>query len=231
MTTVPQTIAAPGTSARFLFDPLHDPDGTPALGHVERWALSMLQNEGTKVHASAVSTSRALPTRSLWDALSGMLPGSRRRNLERSVSACLPHVLKEAARVHDATREFGVDPSSHPLVADLAERLFAFSCFIPQVEHAKDLVAKTPNYPLSATLGRTMDEIDLPARMDRMRAKIREALEVEALTNIVESSDVPEDRPRIIAGMRAALDEVTDPDIHARLVVALSRVDGNGSLS
>jgi hypothetical protein len=223
--------AVPGTTARFLFDPLHDPDGTPSLGHVERWAQSMLRTEGSKVHSSAVSTSRALPKRSLWDALRSLQPGSRRSDLERSVSACLPHLLKEAARVHDATREFGVDPSSHPLVAELAERLFAFSCFIPQVEHARELVAQTPHYPLSATLGRTMDEIDLTARMDRMRAKIREALEVEALTNIVESSDVPEDRPRIIAGMRAALDEITDPDIRARLVAALSRVDGNGSVS
>lgn len=214
-------------SARFVFDPLHRPDGTPSFEALREWAIARMDDPSTPIGAVVGSTAEALPSRSWAGILRDLLPGGRSRRMERAAQACLVHLVDEARRCHDAVREFGVDPRSHALLSDAMERVLATACFLVQEENARRLIAEGAEDALTRTLSRIMDDIDVRRSIEKGRVAMREMLEIEALTNIVNASDRPEDRPRIIAGLRAALDEIVGPETHANLKAALSRVDGN----
>lgn len=219
----------PVDTARFLFDPLHDQSRAPSIGRIEKWAVEKLREPGSPVHEAASSTARALATRTWRHFISDLLPGRDRRRVDRSLNICLPFLLEEAQAMRTMAREFAIDPMSHPAVSHMAEALFAYSCFVPQLRNAEDLLERHPGHPGWMSLARTMSGTDLPRKIGRMRSDMRKRLEIEALDAMVKSCAGPEDRPRVIAGMKAALDEITDADLVDRLNDVLSRVDGKGS--
>lgn len=216
-------------TARFVFDPLHRPEGSPSLAAMRTWALSMMVDEGSDLGSAVESTARILPSRSLTSMLRDRLPGGRARRLERARRACIVHVVDHVERCHEAIREFGLDPREHAILKARIERILALSCFLVQEEVVREMIRGQDDEVACRILKETMDEVDVSGKIEEGHSGIREILEIEAVANIVTSSEDPADRPRIIAGLKAALDEVVDADIHDLLKDALTRIDGSAS--
>lgn len=216
-------------TARFVFDPLHRPEGTPSLATMRTWALSRMVAAEGPLGDAVRSTARILPSDTLLTMIGDLLPGGRARRFERGRRACIEHVMRHVDRCHESIREFGLDPRDHPIITERMERTLALSCFLVQEDVVHRMIEGQDHDVTSSILKETMDEVDVTGRIEKGHAGIREILEIEAVSNIVNSSDDPKDRPRIIAGLKASLDEIVDPEMRSFMTDALTRIDGNAS--
>lgn len=216
-------------TARFVFDPQHRPGGTPSRATMRTWALSRMVSDEGPLGDAVRSTARVLPSHTLIAVIGDLLPGGRARRFERGRRTCIEHVMRHVDRCHESIREFGLDPRDHPIITERMERTLALSCFLVQEDVVHRMIEGQDDDPTSRILKETMDEVDVTGRIEKGHAGIREVLEIEAVTNIVNSSDDPKDRPRIIAGLKASLDEIVDPGIRSFMTDALTRIDGNAS--
>ncbi len=154
------------------------------------------------------------PRRSGWvEFLRDLVPGSTRRRIEKARRECLPYVLSEARRLHSVFGEFAVDPRSHHGIDMMAERIFSIACHAaPYDRLARELERIDDGHPLVEQARSAMAASDVHRLIDEARVDLRHRLEAEALQNILSLQNDPGNRARVVAGLTAALDEITMDD-------------------
>jgi hypothetical protein len=223
------TLQTPGpNSARFHFDPGHDPSAVPSMAAIEAWARRRMRREGSHLAMGYGTMVRSPMLRhGLRDRLTWGIPLLRRRMLRRIEERCVEAIMRELAPVHETMREFAVDLTVHATLADKFEAIATIAAMSPHEHDSRRFVEKhrSEDLPGLEDLSRLLDQMDSELRIAEYHAGIRAALETEALLNIVLPGGIEPSRASRIRALRASLDEVRQIDMRETVLRVLEQVE------
>lgn len=222
----------PVRGARFHFDPLHDASGIPSTDELVEWAMERAEAEGSPLSTSlaSVRTSRKARLSPLQRIAELMPPVRRRRDagLLETVTASMRRGLSPA---RDMMEEFGVDLRTHRFLRLTLEALASYAMMAPIEDEQRRFLADNPDFPTEDVdrVVQVLDQIDTEQRMAASLAGIRAGLENDALMALMTSEELIHDRPRHLAAMKAAIDEIRQIEMRERLVDMISKVEAGRS--
>lgn len=210
------TMTQPKTdgTARFHFDPEYDVSRTPSLDDFISWLKDSTQeNADEGLPRAACIASRIDDQRPYVVRLLTSVLGIGRRGRRKAERACIAWAMPEIRRIHEIAREFDVDPRSHEL-SDIVKSMVTIVIYDRSIERASRLM---PN-----------EELVLPDTEKALAPSwtaLRSRMESEALANIMDSTSLRSEWPRMIAALRASREEIADVDMRDRIDEVVEHVE------
>jgi len=220
--------AAPARSARFHFDPLHDASCMPSVDEIVEWAMGRAAVEGSPLHLSLSSVRSSRKARlSPLQRIAELMPPVRQRGEARLRERITASMRRGLAPACGMMREFGVDLRTHRFLGLSLETLASYAMMAPIEEEQRRFLAANPDFPVEEVdrIVEVLDQIDTERRMAASMAGIRVSLENDALMALMTSEELMHDRPRHIAAMKAAIDEVRQVEMRERLADMIAKVE------
>jgi len=218
----------PGRTARFHFDPMHDSADIPSIDEIVRWAMGRAEVEGSPLHSSLASVRTSRKARlSPLQRIAELMPPIRERGDGRLLETITASMRRRLSPARDMMEEFGMDLRAHRFLGLTLEALASYAMMAPIEDEQRRFLADNPDFPREDVdrIVQVLDQIDTEQRMAASLAAIRVGLENDALMALMTSEKLVRDRPRHVAAMKAAIDEVRQVEMRERLVDMIAKVE------
>ena len=219
-------VAAPGpNSARFHFDPLHDPSHVPSRDVVHGWLMERAEMEGSPMAYAMTAVGGLQPlwarTREGLGRLASLVTGRSRPTTRQRYMAGAEVAVASTLRT---MKEFAVDPIRHATLSHAFEEIAAIAVVgVGEMECRRSMESTGRMDDPSGRLATMLDEVDTERRIAEVNARIRVDLELEALSNLLTNDELRGNGTRMIAALHAAVAEMRCVDMRGRLADILAR--------
>lgn len=216
-------------SGRFHFDQAHDPSVVPSTDDLKRWACAMAKTEGSGMAKAVALVRRIDGARNLLgDLVTRLVPFLARRSMAKADARSIAAATHELERLRELMREFGVDLTRREDHADTVEAIAAMAIIdMTQQRTLEVLDGSEDNEDENVLLLRDLvAQTDTRGRLERYHARMRSALENEAVINLMLDDDLRRDASRRMAALKSARDEVTGDEMRDGIDKAIERTGG-----